>query len=53
VHELAEVVGGQVQGRSTDEDIVLFKSVGIAAEDVAVAKLVHDRARERGIGIAL
>jgi alanine dehydrogenase len=53
VHELAEVVGGQVQGRATDEDIVLFKSLGIAAEDAAVAKLVHDRARERGIGIAL
>jgi ornithine cyclodeaminase/alanine dehydrogenase-like protein (mu-crystallin family) len=50
VHELAEVVGGQVQGRATDEDIVLFKSVGIAAEDAAVAKLVHDRARERGLG---
>jgi alanine dehydrogenase len=53
VHELAEVVGGQVQGRATDEDIVLFKSVGIAAEDAAVAKLVHDRARERGLGLEL
>jgi ornithine cyclodeaminase/alanine dehydrogenase-like protein (mu-crystallin family) len=50
VHELAEVVGGQVQGRARDEDIVLFKSIGIAAEDVAVAKLVYDRARERGVG---
>jgi alanine dehydrogenase len=53
VHELAEVVGGRVQGRANDDDIVLFKSVGIAAEDAAVAKLVHDRARERGIGTAL
>ena len=50
VHELAEVVGGEVQGRARDEDIVLFKSIGIAAEDVAVAKLVYDRARERGLG---
>jgi alanine dehydrogenase len=50
VHELAEVVGGHVQGRAQDEDIVVFKSVGIAAEDVAVAKLVYDRARERGFG---
>lgn len=50
VHELADVVGGQVQGRANDEDIVLFKSLGIAAEDAAVAKLVHDRARERGLG---
>jgi alanine dehydrogenase len=50
VHELAEVVGGRLEGRAGDEDIVLFKSLGIAAEDLAVAKLVYDRARERGIG---
>jgi ornithine cyclodeaminase/alanine dehydrogenase-like protein (mu-crystallin family) len=50
VHELAEVVGGELQGRARDEDIVLFKSIGIAAEDIAVAKLVYDRARERGMG---
>ena len=49
-HELAEVVGGQVQGRAADEDIVVFKSLGIAAEDAAVAKIVYDRARERGLG---
>jgi alanine dehydrogenase len=53
VHELAEVVTGDVPGRQRDDDIVLFKSVGIAAEDVAVAKLVHDRARERGLGVEL
>jgi alanine dehydrogenase len=53
VHELAEVVGGQLQGRAHDDDIVLFKSVGIAAEDAAVAKLVHDRALERGLGETL
>jgi alanine dehydrogenase len=50
VHEFAEVVGGEVPGRAGDDDIVLFKSLGIAAEDVAVAKLVYDRALERGVG---
>ena len=50
VHELSEVVGGEVAGRASDDDIVLFKSLGIAAEDLAVGKLVLDRARERGIG---
>ena len=50
VHELAEVVGGEVTGRSSAEDVVVFKSLGIAAEDLAVAKLVLDRARERGLG---
>jgi alanine dehydrogenase len=51
VHELAEVVGGELVGRQREEDIVVFKSLGIAAEDLAVAKLVVDRARERGLGV--
>jgi alanine dehydrogenase len=53
VHELSEVVAGEVQGRAQDEDIVLFKSLGIAAEDLAVGALVVERARERGIGVEL
>jgi alanine dehydrogenase len=50
VHELGEVVSGETRGRADDEDVVLFKSLGIAAEDLAVAKLVYDRAREGGLG---
>jgi alanine dehydrogenase len=53
VHELAEVVGGETPGRQHDEDIVLFKSLGIAAEDIAVAAYVQERAVERGLGIEL
>jgi alanine dehydrogenase len=53
VHELADVVSGETVGRGQEDDIVLFKSLGIAAEDLAVAKLVHDRALERGIGVEL
>jgi ornithine cyclodeaminase/alanine dehydrogenase-like protein (mu-crystallin family) len=53
VHELAEVVGGETTGRQHDDDIVLFKSTGIAAEDVAVATVVYDRALERGSGTQL
>lgn len=53
VHELSDVVSGAVSGRQCDGDIVLFKSLGIAAEDLAVAKLVLDRAIERGIGTQL
>jgi alanine dehydrogenase len=53
VHELAEVVGGEIAGRQRDDDIVLFKSLGIAAEDVAVAALVYERACEEGIGVEL
>jgi alanine dehydrogenase len=50
VHELQEVVAGEVAGRSSPDDIVLFKSNGIAAWDVAVGALALERARERGVG---
>jgi ornithine cyclodeaminase/alanine dehydrogenase-like protein (mu-crystallin family) len=53
VHELSEVVTGETTGRAQDDDIVLFKSLGIAAEDLTVGKLVYDRARERGLGVEL
>jgi alanine dehydrogenase len=53
VHELSEVVSGETAGRGQDDDIVLFKSLGIAIEDVAVAKLVYERAQERGAGIEI
>jgi alanine dehydrogenase len=50
VHELQEVVAGEVQGRQSPDDIVLFKSNGIAAWDVAIGALAVQRARERGVG---
>jgi ornithine cyclodeaminase/alanine dehydrogenase-like protein (mu-crystallin family) len=39
-----------VRGRQADDDIVLFKSNGIAAWDVAVGAKAVERARERGVG---
>ena len=53
VHELQEVVAGEVQGRQSEDDIVLFKSNGIAAWDVAIGAAALDRARERGVGLEL
>jgi ornithine cyclodeaminase/alanine dehydrogenase-like protein (mu-crystallin family) len=50
VHELHEVVGGELQGRQSDDDIVVFKSNGIAAWDVAIGAAALERARERGLG---
>jgi ornithine cyclodeaminase/alanine dehydrogenase-like protein (mu-crystallin family) len=44
VHELQEVVAGELAGRQADEDIVVFKSNGLAAWDVAVAAAVVARA---------
>ena len=51
VHELQEVVAGEVQGRASAEDIVLFKSNGLAAWDLAVAARVVELAGERGVGL--
>jgi ornithine cyclodeaminase/alanine dehydrogenase-like protein (mu-crystallin family) len=50
VHELQEVVAEEVAGRQSDEDVVVFKSNGLAAWDVAVAAAVLERARAAGAG---
>jgi alanine dehydrogenase len=50
VHELQEVVAGELPGRQADDDIVLFKSNGIAAWDVAAGAVVVELARTRGVG---
>jgi alanine dehydrogenase len=50
VHELQDVVSGEVRGRQTDDDVVVFKSNGIAAWDVAAAAAVLERARAAGVG---
>lgn len=53
VHELAEVVAGEVPGRQADDDIVVFKSNGIASWDVAAGAAAVALAHERGIGAEL
>jgi alanine dehydrogenase len=50
VHELGEVVSGEVAGRSQEDDIVVFKSNGLAAWDLAAAVRIVELARERGAG---
>jgi ornithine cyclodeaminase/alanine dehydrogenase-like protein (mu-crystallin family) len=50
VHELQEVVAGDLPGRQSNDDIIVFKSNGIAAWDVAVAAAVLERARAEGAG---
>jgi alanine dehydrogenase len=50
IEELGDVVAGKVRGRGTDEDITLFKSLGIAIEDIAVAAHVYKIAKQAGIG---
>lgn len=53
VRELGEIVTGRIRGRETPNDITLFKSHGIAIEDIATARHVVALARERGVGTQL
>jgi ornithine cyclodeaminase/alanine dehydrogenase-like protein (mu-crystallin family) len=50
VAELGEVVNGTIAGRTSEEEITLFKSVGHAAQDVALARRVLDVAVSRRLG---
>jgi ornithine cyclodeaminase len=48
--EIGEILTGQVRGRSAQEDITLFKSLGLAVEDVAAAHHLYQKARREGSG---
>ena len=50
IYELGQVIAGQVEGRGGPEDITIFASQGLALEDMAAARVVYDRAVERGVG---
>jgi ornithine cyclodeaminase/alanine dehydrogenase-like protein (mu-crystallin family) len=53
VVELRDLAAGWKPGRTSRDDITLFKSQGLALEDVAIGKLVYERAREREMGTRL
>jgi alanine dehydrogenase len=50
VVEFAEIVSGKTPGRTGNDQITLFKSNGIATEDVVVAGRIYELAKERGMG---
>jgi alanine dehydrogenase len=51
--ELGELVAGTKPGRSSQDEITLYKSVGVAVQDVAAAALVLAAARGRSMGRAI
>ena len=53
VVELGDLVQHNHPGRAGDDDITLFKSLGIALEDIAFGKLIYDRAMAAGAGSSL
>jgi ornithine cyclodeaminase/alanine dehydrogenase-like protein (mu-crystallin family) len=48
--ELGEVLAGRIPGRTSDEEITVYKSIGHITEDAAAARLVYETALERGLG---
>ena len=51
--ELGELVAGTKPGRSSQDEITLYKSVGVAVQDVAAAALVLAAAKGRSMGLAI
>jgi len=50
VRELRHVVSGDMRGRTGDDQITLFKSLGVAIEDVATAAVLYRKAKEQNVG---
>ncbi len=48
--DLGAVVNGSIKGRENDSEITLFKSVGLAIQDISCAALVYQQAVEQGVG---
>lgn len=50
VHELGDLVTGSAPGRKSPKDVTLFKSLGVALEDIAFAEMIYQRALQKGTG---
>ena len=48
--EIGDIVSGKKAGRTSDEEVTVFKSVGVAAIDVSTAKVAYDLAKKKGVG---
>jgi alanine dehydrogenase len=53
VSELSALVTGKAEGRQSNDEITLFKSVGTGIQDIATAAMIYTRARERGVGTSI
>jgi ornithine cyclodeaminase len=49
--EIGDILLGKHPGRTSDTEVTLFKSLGLAIEDVAAAQLVYKKALDKGFGV--
>lgn len=50
VGEIGEILAGRLQGRRSPDEVTLFKSLGLAVEDVASARHIYEKAKASGTG---
>ncbi len=50
---LGDIVAGNIPGRRSDEGVTMFKSLGVALEDVALAARAYEKAVDQGVGVTL
>ena len=48
--DLGDVILGNVTGRENDEEIIVYKTVGIGAQDLVTSKRIYDKAITNNIG---
>ena len=51
--EIGQVAAGKLSGRESEKEVTLFKSVGLAVQDVATASLVLSQAKRLGLGVEM
>lgn len=51
--EIGDVITGAAPGRTSDDEITLYDSVGVAMQDIAIAALMLERARVAGVGVEI
>ena len=48
---LGDVINGKIKGRENDDEIIVYETVGVAAQDLVAAKVIYDKAVEAGKGL--
>ena len=49
--DIGEFALGEVVGRESDDEIIIFKNVGLGILDLVIAKLIYDKAKDRKVGV--
>ena len=49
--DLGNLLLGKLPGRESNEEIIIFKSVGIGVQDLVAAKAIYEKARKQGVGV--